>query len=154
MTNPKWKKISQFKGPEESPGFLLWQVSTKWRRQIETTLAALDLTHVQFVLLASIGWLTRGDNRITQVELACHCQTDINMTSQVLRTLEKKGYIERRMLEGNERSKFPFLTKQGANLVEKAIPLVERADHEFFKHIKKDSNKCMEIFKKLLEKPL
>ena len=81
MTNPKWKNISQFKGPEESPGFLLWQVSTKWRRQIETTLAALDLTHVQFVLLASIGWLTRDDNRITQVELACHCQTDLTSSS-------------------------------------------------------------------------
>jgi MarR family transcriptional regulator, organic hydroperoxide resistance regulator len=132
MKDIPWKKISHFEGPEQSPGFLLWQVSTKWRREIEMALATLKLTHAQFVLLASLGWLTRHHAAVTQIELARHCNTDVNMTSQVLRSLEQKGYIERHRREGDERSKFPKLTEKGAKLVEKAIPLVEKVDEDFF----------------------
>lgn len=149
MKKVAWKKVSRFKGPEQSPGFLLWQVSTQWRRQIETALATLNLTHVQFVLLASVGWLTRDGNQVTQIELARHCGTDITMTSQVLRALERKGYIERKQREGDERSKLPHLTEKGAQLIEKAIPLVESVDKGFFGKLKHDIKKCVEILQKL-----
>jgi DNA-binding MarR family transcriptional regulator len=69
------------------------------------------------------------------------------MTSQVLRSLENKGYIERFQLKGNEKSKFPRLTKSGAKLIEQALPLVEAADHEFFKKLKQDTGKCFDILK-------
>lgn len=141
MKDISWKKISHYEGPEKSPGFLLWQVSTKWRRALETALATLNLTHPQFVLLASLGWLTRHHTDITQVELARHCGTDVNMTSQVLRSLEQKGYIERHRREGDERSKFPRLTQMGAKLVEQAIPLVEKVDDEFFGKLDSDTIK-------------
>lgn len=150
MKDIAWKKISRFKGPEESPGFLLWQASTKWRREIEATLATIDLTHPQFVLLAGLGWLTRHKNHITQAELARHCNTDINMTSQVLRSLEKKGYIERHRLEGDERSKFPRLTEVGGKLVQKAIPLVEEVDNWFFGELSEgETKKYIDIMNKL-----
>jgi MarR family transcriptional regulator, organic hydroperoxide resistance regulator len=71
------------------------------------------------------------------------------MTSQVLRTLEKKGLIERQKREGDERSKFPHLTKQGAKLVEQAIPLVESIDQAFFAKLGTGVGKCIEILKKL-----
>lgn len=145
-----FRKISHFEGPEQSPGFLLWQVSTRWRREIEAALATLNLTHPQFVLLASLGWLTRHQEDVTQVELARHCRTDINMTSQVLRSLEKKGYIERHRREGDERSKLPRLTGTGAKLVEKAIPLVESVDDDFFGKLRSKKTKaCIEILQKL-----
>lgn len=145
-----FRKISHFEGPEQSPGFLLWQVSTRWRREIEAALATLNLTHPQFVLLASLGWLTRHQEDVTQVELARHCRTDINMTSQVLRSLEKKGYIERHRREGDERSKLPRLTGTGAKLVEKAIPLVESVDDDFFGKLgSKKTKVCIEILQKL-----
>ncbi len=150
MKKISWKKITQFEGPEESPGFLLWQVSTEWRRQIETALATLGLTHPQFVLLASIGWLTRGRRDISQAELARHCNTDITMTSQILRSLEKKGYIERHQKAGNERSKFPRVTQKGAHLIEQAIPLVESVDHDFFKKLGRKMDQYVEIFQKLM----
>ena len=72
MKKIAWKKISQFEGPEQSPGFLLWQVSANWRRLIEVALAEIGLTHPQFVLLASLGWLNRNQSEVTQVELARH----------------------------------------------------------------------------------
>lgn len=112
-----WKKISDFEGPEQSPGFLLWQESTRWRRQIEQVLTTLGLTHSQFVLLASLGWLTRSKAEISQVELTRHCGTDITMTSEVLRTLEQKGCVAPHQRPGNKRSKFPSVTAKGAQLI-------------------------------------
>ena len=44
-------------GPDESPGFLLWRVTLRWQRVIAAALRPLGLTHVQFVLLASVWWL-------------------------------------------------------------------------------------------------
>lgn len=139
----KWNKISEFQEPENSPGFLLWLVSTKWRRNIESVLASLDLTHGQFVILANVNWLGKA----TQVELARHCKTDISMTSQILRTLEKRGLIERVMRDGDERAKVPRITKKGAKLIEKAIPLVESADRKFFGKLGKDA---ANLFQKLI----
>jgi DNA-binding MarR family transcriptional regulator len=150
MKEATWTKISRFEGPEQSPGFLLWQASTKWRRAVEQALAPLDLTHPQFVLLANLGWLTREDVHVSQIELARHCSVDVNMTSQILRSLEKKGYIERHRCEGDERSRFPKLTGKGAKLVEKAIPLVEKADTDFFNVLgTKKKNECIGILAKL-----
>ena len=149
MKKVAWKKISHFEGPEHSPGFLLWQVSTKWRREIEAALATLNLTHPQFVLLASLGWLTRDNANVTQVELARHCNTDVNMTSQVLRSLEKKGYVERHRRKDDERSKLPRLTENGAKLVEQAIPLVEKVDNSFFGKLGQDTEKYLDILQRL-----
>jgi DNA-binding MarR family transcriptional regulator len=150
--NVAWEQTTRFKGPEQSPGFLLWRVSTLWRRQVEAALATLELTHPQFVLLASLGWLARHGKSVTQVELARHCGTDITMTSQVLRALERKGLIERKRCEGNERSKFPCLTPSGVKLIEKAIPLVESVDADFFKKLGRNQAKYTELLQVLAEK--
>ena len=39
--------------PEESPGFLLSHVTLRRQREVAAALAPLNLTHVQFVLLAA-----------------------------------------------------------------------------------------------------
>jgi DNA-binding MarR family transcriptional regulator len=149
MKKVEWKKISHFEGPENSPGFLLWQVSTLWRRQIEAALATLDLTHAQFVILTNVAWLTRDEKQVTQIELARHCNTDVTMTSQILRTLERNGYIERKKREGDERSKLPSITEKGSKTIEQAIPLVESVDSEFFEKLKQDTKKFVGILQKL-----
>jgi DNA-binding MarR family transcriptional regulator len=150
MPEIDWKNVSCFEGPEESPGFLLWQVSTEWRRQMELALSTLGLTHPQFVLLASVSWLTRQGNCISQIELARHCKTDITMTSQILRILEKKGYVERVRRPGDERSKYPKATPLGVKVIEKAIPLVESADRNFFKASKKEMRSLVKILQELV----
>lgn len=44
--------------PSASPGLLMWRATLAWRRQVAAALRPLDLTHVQFVLLASTWWLS------------------------------------------------------------------------------------------------
>lgn len=118
--------------PDESPGFLLWHVTLRWQRDIVAALAPLDLTHVQFVLLASAWWLNRAGDDPNQLSLARHAGTDVKMTSQVLRKLEEKGFVERTVDPADTRAKRLRVTERGARLAQRAIDVVEAADAAFF----------------------
>ena len=92
----------------------------------------LGLTHVQFVLLASVAWLGHVDDALTQVKLAAHAKTDVMMTSKVLRTLESKGLVHRNAHPVDTRAKSLFVTTQGHELLTRAIKVVNAVDSEFF----------------------
>ncbi|WP_433567892.1 MarR family winged helix-turn-helix transcriptional regulator [Nocardia sp. CA-151230] len=125
---------TEFEHADESPGLLLWQVTNRWQAAQRAALAPFDLTHVQFVLLASLTWLTGGSggDPVTQRDLADHAATDPMMTSQVLRTLEQKGLLERRDHPTDRRAKSLVATESGAALVNRAIGAVETCDRDFF----------------------
>ena len=77
-----------------SLGFLLWHATLRWQRSIAAALKPLDLTHVQFVLLAVLWWyVTVRKERPSQRQLAEQAGTDPMMTSQVVRALERKGLV-------------------------------------------------------------
>lgn len=124
--------IFQFQRPEESPGFLLWQVSNLWQRRLNAGLRQIGLTHVQFVLLAGIEWLSYSQEHITQVQLASHAKAAVMMTSKVLRSLEKKEWVTRDIHPTDTRAKCVVLTKTGREVLLKAIKLVEEIDGDFF----------------------
>lgn len=123
---------SRYATPAESPGFLLWQVTNTWQRQQRAALEPLGLTHVQFVLLAGVAWLTRTDAPLTQTQLARHARTDLMMTSQVLRTLESKGLIARDRHPTDSRARCLRVTDAGRALAARAIGVVEEVDRVFF----------------------
>lgn len=125
------EKLSFYETTEESPGYLLWKVSMQWRTKIEETLKALDLTHPQFVVLATTGWLTRKNEKISQIDISRAAGLDPNTTSQILGSLEGKKLIKR-VRSLNERSKSPHLTAIGFEKLAKALPAVEQADKFFF----------------------
>src|SRR3989338_5589068 len=118
-SNNNIEKLTLFKTPEESPGYLLWHVSSSWRSSIEKTLKPLKLTHPQFVVLATTSWLTRKGDHVNQIDISKSTGLDPNTTSQVLRSLEIKNFIKR-TLSINERSKNPFLTDLGFKVLKKA----------------------------------
>jgi DNA-binding MarR family transcriptional regulator len=119
-------------GPDESPGFLLWHTTLRWQRDVAAALAPLDLTHVQFVLLASAWWLNRREERPNQLALARYAGTDVKMTSQVLRKLEAKGLLEREVDPSDTRARRLRVTDRGAELARRAVEAVEAADAAFF----------------------
>ena len=121
-----------FSAPDESAGFLLWQVSMLWDRRLRAALDPLHLTHMQFVLLAASAWLGREGDAVTQVRIASHAKVDVMMTSQVLRTLEAKGLVLRTPHPTDTRAKCVAVTAAGKKLVQSAIAVVEQADAEFF----------------------
>ena len=121
--------------PSESPGFLLWHATLRWQRGISKALAPLDLTHVQFVLLACTWWLNGQGQRPSQVAVAAFAGTDVKMTSQVLRSLERKGLVEREVDRTDARALRLRVTRRGARLAPRAIALVEQVDAKFFEDV-------------------
>ncbi|MFI8341113.1 MarR family winged helix-turn-helix transcriptional regulator [Streptomyces sp. NPDC085639] len=121
--------------PGESPGFLLWHATLRWQREIAAALAPLDLTHVQFVLLACTWWLNSQGEHPNQLALARQAGTDVKMTSQVLRTLENKGLVAREVDPADTRAKRLRVTDAGADLAPRAIAAVEGADAQFFRPV-------------------
>ncbi|MDB4947957.1 MAG: transcriptional regulator SlyA [Gemmatimonadetes bacterium] len=123
---------SRFAGPAESPGLLLWQATNAWQRKVRAALEPVGVTHVQFVLLASIGWMEHAGGAPTQAALARHARTDAMMTSQVLRALETRGLVTRTPAPHDARVRLLALTDAGRTLVARALPRVEAADVAFF----------------------
>jgi DNA-binding MarR family transcriptional regulator len=119
-------------GPAESPGFLLWHLTLRWQRTITAALAPLQLTHVQFVLLACAYWLGEHGEAPNQLAVAQQAGTDVKMTSQVLARLEQQGLIERRTHATDTRAKVVSVTSRGRARAIEAINRVEDADAAFF----------------------
>jgi DNA-binding MarR family transcriptional regulator len=119
-------------GPAASPGFLLWHLTLAWQRAVTAVLEPMGLTHVQFVLLASAWWLGEQGQVPNQLRLARHAGTDVKMTSQVLRRLEAKGLLQRKVDPGDTRARRLRLTAEGRRLARRAITVVEEADARFF----------------------
>jgi DNA-binding MarR family transcriptional regulator len=132
---------------EDSSGFLLWQVTNLWQREIKKALEQYGLTHSQFVLMASIHWLTIHKQEVTQIVLSAHTKIDPMTTSTVLRTLQQKGFLQRQEHLTDTRAKTVGLTEEGKKIVKKAIVTVEKFDMEFFSKL---GNKTTELNKSLL----
>ncbi|WP_024479273.1 MarR family winged helix-turn-helix transcriptional regulator [Cellulophaga baltica] len=122
----------KFKSPNESPGFLLGQVTLLWQRKHKKVLDPLNLTQTQFVLLTALGWLSREKDNVTQVDIANQGNADRMMVSKVLRTLEEKEFISRQEHPTDTRAKVIKLTNEGAKVLQKALTLIENADIDFF----------------------
>ncbi|MFL6060681.1 MAG: MarR family winged helix-turn-helix transcriptional regulator [Marmoricola sp.] len=114
----------------ESPGLLLWRVTNDWQAAIRAALKPFGLTHVQFVLLASLTWL--GDAPVTQKELAAHAATDPMMTSQVVRVLAERGLVIREPHPEDGRAVALVASETGVELANRAVVVVEECDRRFF----------------------
>jgi DNA-binding MarR family transcriptional regulator len=120
---------------DESAGLLLWQVTNRWQAAQRAVLKPFGLTHVQFVLLASLAWLSDGDRPdapVSQRVLADQAATDPMMTSQVVRVLESQGWLTRERHPGDGRAFSLRITDDGVGLVRRAVVAVEQCDEEFF----------------------
>jgi DNA-binding MarR family transcriptional regulator len=146
--NVDFKKISVHDTPDRSPGFLLWHISTSWRSSIETILRPIGLTHPQFVVLATLGWLTRKGSRVNQAAIGKMAGLDPNTISQIIKGLEQRELIKREA-SSDARAKKPALTFEGSKILTQAMPAVEIADAQFFSSL---SNKEMESMMRIFQK--
>jgi DNA-binding MarR family transcriptional regulator len=126
---------TRFDDADESAGLLLWQVTNRWQAAQRAVLKPFGLTHVQFVLLASLAWLSNDEPTappVSQRVLADHAATDPMMTSQVVRALEGKGWLVREPHPGDGRAFALRITEDGVALVQQAVAVVEQCDDDFF----------------------
>jgi DNA-binding MarR family transcriptional regulator len=129
---PKPDKTFGFDKAEDSSGFLLWQVTSLWQREIRRELSQHELTHSQFVLMASIHWLTLKSGEVTQKTLSRHSKIDAMTVSQVLRSLQERKLVRRREHSSDTRAKAVELTEAGKQAIQPAVKAVEKFDAGFF----------------------
>jgi DNA-binding MarR family transcriptional regulator len=139
---------TRFGGPETSPGFLLWQVTNRWQAAQRRTLEPFGITHVQFVILAWLTWAA-PDEPVTQQELADAAALDKMMTSQVLRTLEHKGLVERRRDPRDGRARLITVNDTGKDLAGRANTAVESCDVGFFGALGDDQAELVPLLQRL-----
>ena len=138
------------KKAEDSSGFLLWQVTNLWQREIKKVLEPYELTHSQFVLMASIHWLKLQKQDVTQILLSSHTKIDPMTTSTVLRTLQTKGLLQRQEHLTDTRAKTVGLTDNGKKIIKQAVKTVEAFDKTFFETLGEKTQKFNEQLLTLL----
>ena len=92
---------------------MLWRATLAWQRAVRAALVPHGLTHVQFVLLASLWWLMSEGERPSQRQLAQVTGVDAMMASQVLRKLESSGLVVRANAPSDSRARELMLTPKG-----------------------------------------
>ena len=123
------------RGPEDSPGILLWRTANAWQRDIRGVVKSKGLTQAQFVLLLGLRHLEQRKVSqpllTTQQALAKYCGVDTTMASQVLRQLEAAGHL-RRAPGADARSRALYLTDRGRQTISSIEPEVGAVDTQFF----------------------
>ena len=122
----------------DSPGILMWQISTLWRRHVSSALREVDLSHPEYIILKTIALFNDNDEELSQRKLSMTSKLDVNVVSRLVRRLIDVGYIVRCHKENNEKTYFLSLTDEGAKILDKANPIAAKADKEFFAQLSSD----------------
>jgi DNA-binding MarR family transcriptional regulator len=108
-----------------TPGYLVWRLSNKWRTAVDQALAPLNLTHAQYVLLASLSGMERGGRRPSQRQLADDTGLEALYVSKLARSLESAGLVRRTRDTEDTRVVRLALTDAGRTAVRPAIDAVQ-----------------------------
>ena len=131
------------KTPEESSGFLLWQVTTLWQRDIKSALESFELNHSSFVILASLLWFQEHDVEVTQTTIIEHTKLDKMVVSKSLKQLQQKELLNRVEHKTDTRAKMIILNQSGEELAKKALKAVEEVDKSFFSKLDESERKYL-----------
>ena len=127
------------------------RVYNKWHSIIKKELKKMNLTHPQFVVLASLAYLSQNDNEITQIMISKLAGIDVMTISQILSLLEKNDFVKRKEHSKDTRAKAVILSKKGEEILQKAVPLVEQIDEVFFGKLDRDEKQFKHFLARLNE---
>jgi len=136
---------------EKSTGLLFMRVYNKWHSMIKQELKKMNLTHPQFVVLASLAYLSQNSDEVTQVMISKLSGIDVMTVSQILNLLEKNDFVKRKEHSRDTRAKAVILNKKGEEILQKAVPLVEKIDEIFFEKLDTDEEQFKHFLVRLHE---
>lgn len=127
------------------------RVYNKWHSMIKKELKKMNLTHPQFVVLASLAYLLQDSDEVTQVMISKLSGIDVMTVSQILNLLEKNDFVKRKEHSRDTRAKAVILNKKGEEVLQKAVPLVEQIDKFFFGKLDTDEEQFKHFLARLNE---
>jgi len=134
--------------PYDQLGYLLMQVSFLKQRLVNSALRPLDITYVQFVILAGVMELSENGSMVTQQSIASERCLDKAMVSNVVKTLIDKHLLAREVHPSDKRAYTLRLTEEGRTKAVKGKQTALDVDSVFFRDINK--GEFQESLEKLL----
>jgi DNA-binding MarR family transcriptional regulator len=136
-------------------GYLVWQLSIKWRIAVDRALRPLGLTHAHYSLLASLYALSRRGAKPSQRELADFAGLEVMYVSKLARGLERSGLLRRADHPDDPRAFQLELTTRGADVIVHAAAVVRQLYDQLLLPTGGRSGKrtaaLMEVLEELLE---
>lgn len=116
------------------------------------TLAPLDLTHVQYILLAGLADIgaTSDKTAVNQNQIATHLGIDKMMTSKVIRALADRNLLARKASDQDARAIIIWLMPAGQAMIAAAHSVVAEADAQFFEVVGKKEDKLLKYLRLLI----
>lgn len=120
-----------FRGADGRLGYLLRQAHQAMRTAIEQEMREIGITAPQFSLLSVV----RHEPGLTGTELAEDSMLTQQTTSEIVRGLERSGFIERRPDPSDRRARRIHLTPAGRAVLNEADARVARLEAESVAHL-------------------
>ena len=118
--------------PDNAVGFVMWRIVGRYQREMDRALAAIDLTHLQFMLLAIVAWFGRSGQAVTQIDLARSGGIQPMQVSQTIRVLETKKLLSRTRSSTDTRAKRVEVTSAGLKSLRRAMPIAIEVQRKLF----------------------
>ena len=131
-----------FKDPQASVGLQFWKLYNKWQKRVTSALLEYQVTHTQFVILASVAWFREQSVAPSQSEIAKLTGIEKMTLSKAIVRLEKMSLIKRFKNESDTRAISVSLTDKGLNIIPILIKVVERIDSEILTSQKRGCEKA------------
>ncbi|MFA9465266.1 MAG: MarR family winged helix-turn-helix transcriptional regulator [Velocimicrobium sp.] len=126
--------------------YLIMVNAALFNKQVLTRLYALGLTPGQPKVL---DFLCLHDGSM-QKDIAFGCQIESATLTGILKSMEKKGMVERRIKNDNYRSSYVYLTEIGREKGEKVTEIFLEIEEKVFKGIEEDEKEqFMDVFYKI-----
>lgn len=134
--------MTNFRDSIETPySQLIRSIAIKMKISSDEKVKKLGLNSQQGRMIGYI--YEHQDSGIIQKDLARVFQrTEASITS-MLKGLEKKGYIERRIPKENERQKYIYVLPKGADLIEDFNKLVVEAEKNIIANLTKEEKESL-----------
>lgn len=123
--------------PDNQLGYLFTQVSFLKQRIVNAALKELDITYMQFIILAGTLELGADDKIVTQQDIAARRRLDKAMVSNVVKTLVDKGLMERCVHPVDKRAYRLSLTQTGIQTALDGKKIAQEVDKTFFARVDK-----------------
>jgi DNA-binding MarR family transcriptional regulator len=117
---------------DASTGLIFIRAYNKWHTNIKTELGNVGVTHPQFVVMTVLNYLSQFEEFVTQASVAKMADMDAMSVSQIIRGLEKKGFLTRTANPVDTRANAVRLLAKGQDAIKRALPVVEKIDEDFF----------------------
>jgi DNA-binding MarR family transcriptional regulator len=124
-------KRTRYAEPDDSLGYLLHQLASLWRRQMNARLTEIGLTHTQFIFLIGLAWLAHDRAEVTQRDLGHYHKASRALTSRVVRLLERNGLIVQTVKSDDARARKLTITSEGTKRLKLALPILDLTEDIF-----------------------